>query len=97
MSNPPIYPSLPVVVADVNSLQAWAVVVTQILNTLMGTTGKSGWANQVIITQQSAATQQQPVGSKDGDLWVAMPTQAGQGLGRSIWQNGAWVSLNGSW
>lgn len=92
-----VYPQLPAVTDDPKSLKAWVDAATQILRTLTGDVGTTGYASMIIVTRQGNATESVPTGIKDGDLWVAMPTRAGQVLARSIWLDGAWVPLNGSW
>lgn len=95
MSKAPTYSQLPDVGDDVDSLRAWAKVATQIIRSLIG--NGTGHANTTIVTQQGNATQMIPDGIRDGDLWIALPTRAGQTLQRSLWFQGKWVLLNGSW
>jgi hypothetical protein len=89
------YPGLPENVSDLQSIQAWIKAATQILNTLTGNVGSTGYASTVTLTSQGNPTQQQPVGLKNGDLWIALPVQATQIAQLAVWNNGAWVILNG--
>lgn len=90
-----VYSTLPENVNDLLSIQAWIKAATQILNTLTGSIGSTGQANMVVVTSQGNATQQQPKGLKDGDLWIALPVQATQIVQLAVWRSGAWVILNG--
>ncbi len=92
---PTIYASMGVVEPTLESIYAWAIQVTQVLNALTGHTGRAGWANQTIITyQDSKAIADPPRGSKDGDRWLQLPTLAsGQTVNEYVWTRGAWVAI----
>lgn len=92
-----VYPQLPNVTNDTGSMRAWIEIATQILRTLIGDLGVEGHANTIIVTRQDDATQSVPKGLRNGDLWVVLPTKAGQNLARSIWFDGQWVPMDALW
>lgn len=92
-----IYPQLPDVSNNAESLKAWVDIATQILRTLTGQHGSQGQANSVIVTRQDKPSQVEPDGLRNGDLWIALPAQATQPLGRYVWFNDEWVPMNVLW
>lgn len=91
----PIYPNLPQLTDDEASIRAFCDVAGTILKILTGQLGATGWANQTILTYQSTqpGTVARPVGSKEGDRWIQMPTLPTQVVVEMVWSRGAWADI----
>lgn len=83
-----IYPPLPDPAADVDTLLKTVEALKITVETLLGTVGHNGWANQMFFQRDV------PEASKTGDMWTRPAMLAGEVDIVSVWTGGTWQKLN---
>ena len=91
---PLVYSDIPSPHEDLKSMLATLMACVQNLQVLTGERGETGKASSIRVFKKNLPSDPDPVGYKDGDLWVQQPLLPTDGWVLRVWINDAWQHIS---